>query len=158
MLRTVAISSLLLVGAISMAEADVFRWVDEHGGVHYSDQWVPGSQVIKSSTSRPTSGAPLVAEKRTSDSLKSASASPSPDPAATKAMKQDLTKMRDQQCKEAKEKYDKAIEARRIYKSSGEKKDVDGNEERQYLSDEEADAYRVKLRQTMQDLCGNSSR
>ncbi|MBV8803924.1 MAG: DUF4124 domain-containing protein, partial [Sinobacteraceae bacterium] len=41
MLRTWAISSLLFAGAVSVANADVFRWVDEHGGVHYSDQWVP---------------------------------------------------------------------------------------------------------------------
>src|SRR5262249_35211359 len=55
MLRSLAISSFLLMGAVSVAHAaDVYRWVDDHGGVHYSDQWVPGSEVIKSSRPRPT--------------------------------------------------------------------------------------------------------
>ena len=56
MLRNLAISSLLFAGVASVASAaDVFRWVDDHGGVHYSDQWVPGSELIKSSTHHPAS-------------------------------------------------------------------------------------------------------
>jgi hypothetical protein len=67
-----------------------------------------------------------------------------------------MAKIREQQCKDAKDKYNKAIEARRIYKTAGDgkSKGADGSEERQYLSDEEADAYRVKARQEMQDFCG----
>ena len=159
MLRTLAISSFLFVGAVSVADAtDVFRWVDEHGGVHYSDQWVPGSEVVKSTKPHPTSTASAdTAPRRTSD--KPASSPPS-DQNAAKAVKDDLTKVREQQCKDVKEKYDKAIEARRIYKTaaSDKPKDIDGNEQREYLSDEEADAYRVKLREQMQDLCGNSAK
>jgi hypothetical protein len=162
MLRTLAISSLLFVGGISVANADVFRWVDDHGGVHYSDQWVPGSEVIKSTRPHPGS---------------SSSDSPRPTPTtqqaandhasgqinqkvAENAVKQDLAKVREQQCKEAKDRYDKAIQARRIYKSpQGDKsKDTDRPDDRQYLSDEEADAYRVKARQDVQDLCGNSAK
>ena len=52
------------------------------------------------------------------------------------------------QCKEARDHYMQAIEARRIYK--GEK-----NGERDYLSDPEADAYREKMRKDVQDLCGS---
>src|SRR5437764_10919222 len=29
------------------ARADVYRWIDEHGVPHYSDEWVPGSVVVK---------------------------------------------------------------------------------------------------------------
>src|SRR5882757_8683786 len=57
MLRNLAISSLLCAGIVSVAHADVFRWVDDHGGVHYSDQWVPGSELIKSTTRPPAAGA-----------------------------------------------------------------------------------------------------
>ena len=56
MLRNLAISTVLCVGAVSVAHADVYRWVDDHGGVHYSDQWVPGSETIKSSPKPPGSG------------------------------------------------------------------------------------------------------
>jgi hypothetical protein len=163
MLRTVAISSLLFVGAVSVAHADVFRWVDDHGGVHYSDQWVPGSELIKSKAPRPTMSAPAETTPSTqhaSVAEKTASASGQSDASAAKAVKQDMAKIREQQCKDAKEKYNKAIEARRIYKgkSNDQSKDGDRPDDREYLSDAEADAYRVKIRQEMQDLCGTSAK
>jgi hypothetical protein len=161
MLPTLAFSSLLLAGAVSVAHADVFRWVDDHGGVHYSDQWVPGSEVIKSS--RPRQASSSDSTRSTSDAQKSGNghaAAPQNTQTAEKAVKQDMAKIREQQCKEAKDRYDKAIQARRIYKASeGDKsKGADGAAERQYLSDDEADAYRVKARQDVQDLCGNSAK
>jgi hypothetical protein len=90
-------------------------------------------------------------------SLQAAGQSPQ---SAEKAVKQDVAKVREQQCKEAKDRYDKAIEARRIYKrSEGDKsKATDSPDDRQYLSDDEADAYRVKARQDVQDLCGKSAK
>jgi len=158
MLRTVAISSLLFVGAMSVANADVFRWVDEHGGVHYSDQWVPGSEVIKSSRPHPPNTR-SEAPHPTSGVQKPVSANGQiTQQTAEKAVKQDVAKIREQQCKEAKDRYDKAIQARRIFKTAGGAKATDDNAERTYLSDEEADAFRVKARQDMQDLCGNSSK
>ena len=159
MLRTLAISSLLFAAGVSVASADVFRWVDDHGGVHYSDQWVPGSEVIKSTRPHPvstSSGSP----RRTPETQKMPNdhSSSQSTENAEKAVKQDKAKIREQQCKEAKDRYDKAIEARRIYKTAGGDKSKDGNEERQYLSDDEADAYRVKARQEMQDACGNPAK
>jgi len=155
MLRYLAISTVLSVGAISAAHADVYRWVDDHGGVHYSDQWVAGSEVIKSSPKPPGSGG--VSSSRTYMAPKTSSTTPSQDDAA-KAVKNDVAKARDQQCKDAKDRYEKAIAARRIYKApaAGDKaaKDVVGQDARQYLSEEEADAYRVKARQDVSDFCG----
>jgi len=157
MLRNLAISAVLSVGAISVAHADVFRWVDDHGGVHYSDQWVPGSEVIKSSPKSPGGGGgSYAATHSTSPAPRSSSSSPSQE-SAVKDVKADLAKVRDQQCKEAKDRYEKAIQARRIYKSPapGDKAAAkDTPDDRQYLSDEEADAYRVKARQDVNDLCG----
>jgi hypothetical protein len=156
MLRSLTIGTFVLVGVAAVAHAaDVFRWVDDHGGVHYSDQWVPGSEVIKSSKPRPTGGSDTAS--RTPDTPKFTAAPSAPaQQNAAQAVKQDLTKMREQQCKEAKDRYDKAIQARRIFKQgeSDKAKDTDRPDDRQYLSDEEADAYRVKARQEMQELCG----
>jgi hypothetical protein len=156
MLRNLAISTLLCAGVVSVAYADVFRWVDDHGGVHYSDQWVPGSEVIKSGAkNRPTGAAN---QSSPAPRMSSAPSSATPDGAA-KAVKQDVAKAREQQCKDAKDRYDKAIQARRIYKpgpSSSNAKDADHPDDRQYLSEEEADAYRVKARQDVQDFCGSA--
>src|SRR3569833_81429 len=153
MLRNLAISTVLCVGAVSVAHADVYRWVDDHGGVHYSDQWVPGSETIKSSPKPPGRGGS--SSHATYNAPRTAAGPLSQDNAA-KAVKEDMSKVRDQQCKEAKERYEKAIQARRIYKApaAGDKAPAaKDTEDRQYLSEEEADAYRVKARQDVQDFC-----
>jgi hypothetical protein len=163
MLRTLAISSLLFVGGVSVASAaDVFRWVDDHGGVHYSDQWVPGSEVIRSTRPHPVNTS-SDSPRPVSDTQKTANnhmAGQSSQQATEKAVKQDVAKIREQQCKDAKERYEKAIQARRIYKPSQDdkSKDTDRPDDRQYLSENEADAYRVKARQDVQDLCGSSAK
>jgi hypothetical protein len=160
MLRTLAISALSFAGAVSVANADVFRWVDDHGGVHYSDQWVPGSEVIKTtgtkshSTSSDSAPRPSEQGKLTAASQRAAEQVNQQD--ASQAVKQDVAKAREQQCKDAKDRYDKAIQARRIYKPTQGDKSTDGDrpDDRQYLSDEEADAYRLKARTDLQEFCG----
>jgi hypothetical protein len=62
---------------------------------------------------------------------------------------QDLAKAHEQQCKEAKDRYQKAIEARRVYKAG-----KDG--EREYMSDAETDSYRVQARNDVQQACGSA--
>jgi hypothetical protein len=146
MLRRVSITALVLVGAFTLARADVYRWVDEQGEPHYSDQWVPGSTVIK------TTG------KAKSSSFDSSSASPpkaltasnttSSDSDNSRAVQQDMARVRDAQCKAATDRYTKAIESRRVYKTG-----ADG--ERSYMSDTDADAYREQARKDVQDACGS---
>ncbi|HVO44755.1 MAG TPA: DUF4124 domain-containing protein [Steroidobacteraceae bacterium] len=155
MLRKIALATIAIAAA-SAAYADVYRWVDEHGSVHYSDQWMPGAEVIKAVKPRPPSDS--------GSSTRSSSRSPvTSDRAAAQiaeqnqaqAMKQDVSKVREQQCKEAKDRYQKAIVARRIFTPGKEgEKDVDGQPVRHYISDEEADAYRTKARAEMQEACG----
>ncbi len=155
MLRNLAIGTLFCAGIVSVAHADVFRWVDDHGSVHYSDQWVPGSEVIKSLPKPPGGGA--APTPHTSYGAPKTNAGPASQDNAAKAVKQDVAKVREQQCKDAKDRYEKAIQARRIYKPTpgGDKsKDTDRPDDRQYLSEEEADAYRVRARQDVQDFCG----
>src|SRR5262249_45007543 len=53
MLQRVLFSGLILAGAFTVAQADVYRWVDEKGEAHYSDQWMPGAVVVKTSKAHP---------------------------------------------------------------------------------------------------------
>src|SRR3954453_21856561 len=46
MFRILAIAGALL-GLASVAQADVWRWTDPNGTIHYSDNWVPGSTLVK---------------------------------------------------------------------------------------------------------------
>jgi Domain of unknown function (DUF4124) len=153
MFRSIAIGVLTIAGTFSIARADVYRWVDEQGVAHYSDQSVPGSELIKTNKPHPFN-ADADAQRRADEQKKPAAAgnqaSNQPNQqAAAKAVKEDVAKVRAEQCKKATERYQQAIHARRIYKSTN------GGEDRDYMSDEEADAYRLKTRNEVQDLCGS---
>jgi Domain of unknown function (DUF4124) len=147
-LLPVTATGLILLGTLGVARADVYRWVDEKGVPHYSDQWVPGSTVIKTDKLHPNQ---LAAARSEQKSLAGESQNISKDLSAqnnARAMQEEKAAKQQAQCKEARDHYMQAIEARRIYK--GEK-----NGEREYLSDPEADAYRAKMRKDVQDLCGS---
>jgi hypothetical protein len=140
-----------LLGASAIASADVWRWVDGQGRVHYSDRPVEGAVLVKTTTPRPSTPA-TAADNREAARAQLAAATQQIDAAqserqATQAVRQDLDSARDKQCKDARERYDKAILARRIYKT-GE------NGERVYLPDAEADKVRVEYRQDMDAACG----
>ena len=74
-------------------------------------------------------------------------APPSAD--AKRAVQSDVAAARAEQCKKAQDDYQHSIIARRIYNE-----DKDGN--RVYLSDDEADAARVRAKQAVQDYCGST--
>ena len=144
MSRLVPIAALIVLSTLSVARADVYRWVDDKGEPHYSDQWVPGSTVIKTSKAHP--GSDTMSQPRSAAADRSAP--PVSDEANSRAVKQDLTKTRDAQCKAAQDRYAKAIVSRRVYKDS-----ADGS--REYLTDEQADAYREGARKDVQTFCGS---
>lgn len=150
MLRPVVLAALTFTCALACARADVYRWVDEHGQPHYSDQWVPGSEVIKTVRIHPASsdaGARAVQQKSLTASSTKISEQLS-DQQNARAVQEDLAKSREARCKSAKDQYLRAITSRRVYKQ-----DKDG--ERSYMSDEEADAWREQLRKATQDACGS---
>ena len=66
MLQRLSISALIIAGAFTLARADVYRWVDDKGQPHYSDQWMPGTEVIKTSKAHPpgTEGAMRAADQK----------------------------------------------------------------------------------------------
>jgi hypothetical protein len=151
MLRAV-VFAVALVGLQSVAHADVYRWVDAQGRVQYSDKWMPGSELVKVDKSKPDQAA--AAASQNADKAKFAAsnariAEQQAEAAKAQAVKQDTAKAQADQCAEAKQRYDKAIHARRIFREG-----KDGNKE--YISDAEADAYRLKARGDMDAACGTS--
>ena len=147
MLRLVSIAALVLAGACTLARADVFRWVDAQGVVHYSDEWMPGSVVVKTVKPRPES-ASATARTPSTAAVNSRLTDQLNEQANARAVQQDVAKARDSQCSWAKDRYMKAIASRRVYKEG-----KDG--ERQYMSDADADAYREQARKDVQQACGN---
>lgn len=148
MRRILAITLISLAG-LSAAHADVYRWVDSSGVVQYSDRWVPGSVLVKTDKSRPSATAPAATPSATSTSA----AVPRADQILARerdqrAVSADVTKTRDEQCKKAREAYDKAIARDRLYRTG-----KDG--ERVFLSDAEINETRVQLLNARREACGS---
>jgi hypothetical protein len=133
--------------------ADVYRYVDAQGGVHYTDTWVPGSTLIKvdhgpkaseaAAPARTAQNRPLSAGDRASTDVAKA--------ADERAVKADVAQAQEEQCKQAKDSYTKAVASRRIIKSGT-------DTQREYLSEADANAYRLQLHDAMQAACGTDSK
>jgi len=150
MLRRLSITAMILAAALTLARADVYRWVDEHGQPHYSDQWMPGSEVIKTSKSHPpgAENAARATDQRTLSASNNRVATQLEERDNARAVQQDLASRRAVLCKQSKENYLRAISSRRVYHEGT-------GGERNYLSDTDADAYREQLRKQVQDQWGS---
>jgi hypothetical protein len=155
MLRPFVVSALITAGLCGVAHADVYRWVDDKGEAHYSDRWVPGSQLIKSNRPHPTSadsssGSGQQDQGKAVNTTAQSASEKLAQKANADAVKQDVAKTREAQCKAAKQHYQEAIDARRIYKSP-----QPGDTDRQYMNDSETDAYRQTMRNEVTQSCGS---
>lgn len=144
-----ATSMVVLLGAVGAARADtVYVWTDAKGQVHYTDQWVPGAKLIKTDVNhRPKvdAGATQAIQNESN-----AASSGLKQQAQAEAVQQDEAKARAARCSQEKAQYEAMVQSRRIYTT-----DKSGN--RQYLSDSDADAARLRARQAMDADCGASS-
>jgi hypothetical protein len=147
MFRIVAIAAALL-GLASVAQADVYRWTDANGTIHYSDSWVPGSTLVKTDARSNYSSAPASASGPASTPNAAAPADPAQAQRDQRAVAADVAKAQADQCKKARENYDEAIQSRRIYTPGA-------NGAREYLNDADADAYRLKLLNARKQACGS---
>lgn len=141
------LAGIVLVGALARAHADVYRWVDKHGIVHYTDQWRPGAKRILAATGTATgsSGAASSATPSVASEDKSADRQIR-HAASQRAVKAAEAKLRAQRCQKAKAVYHQLIFARRLYTTG-----KDGRHH--YMSDAQANAARVKAREIMNQLC-----
>ena len=141
-----ASSLAALVGAAGIARADViYQWTDEHGEVHYTDQWVPGAKVIRTTTAR--APVPATSAMQGIQNESNAASHVIKQQQDAQAVQQDVARARAVRCARDKAEYQKLVDSRRIFTT-------DKNGERQYLSDADADAARLKARQAMDADCG----
>ncbi len=145
--------SLLLLLAGGLASADVWRWVDSTGRVHYSDVPVDGAVRIKSAVKRPepsSSGFGGTSSANAQQTLASRSVAITErveGDAASRAVQGDLARKRAEQCKEATERYDRSIAARRLFREGK-------GGERVYLTEAELSEARVQARRDRDTACG----
>jgi len=143
----------VLVGmalAVTGARADVWKSLDRDGHVLYSDRWVPGAQLVKADRARPRTAE--ADARKTSDEQASLAQSSQriseqlSQEASERALRQDLAAARAAQCKQARDRYEKLMAQRHIYKPT-----PDGG--REYLTDAEADQRRLNARRDMEQSC-----
>ena len=140
--------ALLCAAALTLtatAHADVYKSVDADGQVRYSDVWTPGAILLK--------GLSLKNGQLAADDSKSAVTAPASDASRLASQKatvaQDVAAAQANQCQTLKDQYNKEIHARRIRKPGS------TDDDRQYMTDDEADAERLKTKQAMDEVCGS---
>ena len=151
LLLILSLAAIATLATVAPAQADVYRWVDAQGRVHYSDLPVDGAVLVKSSTRSPTANrsasTPLTASERVATSNANIGEQLETDTAA-RAVQSDLARKRTEQCKSATERYERSITARRLYRE-GEK-----GAPRIFLSDAEIAQARVEARRERDATCG----
>jgi hypothetical protein len=145
-MRRISIALAALATVAITAHADVYKSVDAQGQVRYSDTWSPGATLIKTDRSR---GTPSPAETPSPPAASDGEESGKSD--AAKKVQSDMSAIRAEQCKQLKEQYAKVIRARRITQAG------DSSAPKQYMSDAEADAERVRTRQAMDEACAGGA-
>ncbi len=155
---SVLLISLAVAGGSIAARADVYRWVDGNGGVHYGDVPVQGAVLIRatgrSATPQSNSGSNENSSSSARDqvaAMNSAIRDKREQDDATRGVQDDLSKTRAKQCKDATALYEKSITSRRLYKEGK-------NGERIYLSDAELDQARVRARTERDAVCNAGKR
>ena len=154
-MRRISFALAALATVVISAHADVYKSVDAQGQVHYSDVWSPGAELIKSDRGRlalNSAPAPSDEQKKPAAPNDHTPADAAAKLAAQKAVNADLAAVKAEECKRLQDQYDKLIHARRILQA-----EPGPNGERQYMTDAEADAERVKTKQAMDDACSAGS-
>lgn len=153
------LTSLIVAGGAIVAMADVYRWVDANGGVHYSDVPNQGAVLIRGSSKNiPQPRNDSYAAQNSADAQRDRQAGTDGaisdrlnQESTARAVQDDVTKKRGEQCKEATKRYEQSITSRRLYR-------LGANGERVYLTDAELDKARVQARTDRDTACSSPQR
>lgn len=152
LVRIAAVLGLMVVSLA--ASADVYKWVDAQGRTHYSDRPDSDNAERLAVASRRTNPSAVsersAAEHEQRQQTNSQSTQQRQEQTTTKAVRDDVTKSRDQQCKDAQEAYRVAIESQKLYR-------IGKDGEREYLTSAEIDEARLNARRARDQVCGPSS-
>jgi hypothetical protein len=138
---TLTAAGLLTVSIVATAagQGDIYRWKDVNGNWHYSDQPQPGAELVRG-TRKPPPSEPAAA------ATAAPNAPPTTDSKTAEQVRQDVAAAQEENCKKADEAYNKAVQARRMYK-------IDAQGVKTYLTDAELDATRLNARTQRDAVC-----
>lgn len=135
--------TLLVFGLCLNANADIYKWVDENGNVHYGDK--PAPEYTKSTqVVRHTSG--QRSAFNASDSRTITSQREKIEPKEASQDKKEGEDAQSYYCEQARDIYRSYVDAPRLYRTG-----KDG--QREYLSDDEMAATIANARATVAEWC-----
>jgi uncharacterized protein DUF4124 len=147
-LSALAAAVLATFAMSAAAQGQVYKYTDANGQVHYADRAASDAKQVKGPTppSQQTPARP---------------AAPAAQPAAAQAppalpvnraqaqqVQRDVAVAREEQCKQSRENYEKAVRAQRVFKTNE-------KGEREFISPAEADALRLQIKAEMDGACGS---
>jgi len=146
----------VIIGALACTAVhagDVYMYKDASGNTMYTDRPMPGAVRVSTAVQRPTEVAErnYAAQQSTNKQQLAASdqrlAQGKADQRAAAQVAKDLEASRAERCKQARDNYTAALNARRLYNE-----DKDGK--RNYLSDAELAQERVEAQKAVESICG----
>jgi hypothetical protein len=143
-LTTVVGLAAVCIVATGAGQGDIYRWKDPQGNWHYSDQPQPGAELVRG-TRKPPSATPAAAPA-VAGTTAATTAPGATDPKTAEQVRQDVAVAQDENCKKADEAYNKAVQARRMYK-------IDAQGVKTYLTDAELDETRLNARTQRDAVC-----
>lgn len=147
-LFTVALTASVLLSV--QAQADVYKYTDEKGNIHYTDKPATLPAERLNVQSQKTDVVALQARQAEEQQRMNAAAQARQQSAAEQADQRNAAELtataKAEQCKKARERYDSYMNSQRLYEQQ-----PDG--ERRYLSDAELDAARASAKASMDVLC-----
>lgn len=147
-LFTVALTASLLLSV--QAQADVYKYTDEKGNIHYTDKPVTLPAERLNVQSKRTDLVELQARQAEEQERMNAANQARQQTSEQNADRRQAAELsataKAEQCKKARERYDSYMNSQRLYEQL-----PDG--ERRYLSDAELDAARASAKASMDVLC-----
>ena len=136
--------------AAGTAAADVYKYKDEKGNIHYTDK-PPELPAERLNVKSQRTDVVAVQERSQAEQQQAAEASQQRDQARNQAADQKAAaelsaKDKAERCAKARERYDKYMNSQTLYQQ-------DENGERRYLSSEELDSARASAKTSMEVLC-----
>ena len=147
-LLSIAITAFVLLA--SHAQADVYKFTDDKGNVHYTDKPATLPAERLNVLSQKTDMVALQARQLEEQQRMSAANQNRQQSASQQADKRQAEQIsatdKAEQCKKARERFDSYTTSQRLYEQQP-------NGERRYLSDAELDAARASAKASMDVLC-----
>lgn len=147
-LFTMAATAYVLLG--TTAQADVYKYTDDRGNVHYTDKpaTLPAERlnVQSQKTDLVALQARQAAEQERMNAANQARNQNAAEAADQRQAQKITATEKAEQCKKARERFDSYTNSQRLYESLP-------NGERRYLTDAELDAARASAKASMDVLC-----